>query len=90
MFAVCARSLCRPYGNRLASLSNLYAAVGTFLAPVITCGDADSLTMIRYEPHRKKGELTMRLDVMLLITAILVALAVWTEVDKWRKRKSRQ
>ena len=55
-----------------------------------SCGDADSLTMIRYESHRKKGELTMRLDVMLLITAILVALAVWTEVDKWRKRKSRQ
>jgi hypothetical protein len=46
--------------------------------------------MIRDEPHRKKGELTMRLDVMLLITAILVALAVWTEVDKWRKRRSGQ
>jgi hypothetical protein len=46
--------------------------------------------MIRYEPHRKKGELTMRLDVMLLITAILVALAVWTEVDKWRKHRSGQ
>ena len=46
--------------------------------------------MIRYESHRKKGELTMRLDVMLLITAILVALAVWTEVDKWRKHRSGQ
>jgi len=26
---------------------------------------------------------------MLLISAILVALAVWTEVDKWRKGRAR-
>jgi hypothetical protein len=32
----------------------------------------------------------MHLDVILLISAILVALAIWTEVDKWRKRRSRQ
>jgi hypothetical protein len=31
----------------------------------------------------------MRLDVMLLISAILVALAVWTEVGKWRKGRAR-
>jgi hypothetical protein len=31
----------------------------------------------------------MRLDGMLLISAILVALAVWTEVDKWRKGRAR-
>ena len=46
--------------------------------------------MIRYEADGKRRELIMRLDVMLLITAILVALAVWTEVDKWRKGRSGQ
>ena len=31
----------------------------------------------------------MHLDVVMLLIGILVAFAVWTEVDKWRNRKSR-
>ena len=31
----------------------------------------------------------MRLDVVMLLIGILVALAIWTEVDKWRRRPER-
>jgi hypothetical protein len=31
----------------------------------------------------------MSFDVVMLIIGVLVALAIWTEVDKWRRRPER-